>query len=309
MSQDFSRWFGGPLQVDPAIAIRTDDIEIPSFTGPSPKTQLVIEWVGPKSITAQSFQAILDPRWHEALGRPELWVMASADVVWRMPIPSDASYDSVACAWNFEGHGGELSPTSATHLLNALTQFVEPLGRRAMPMPVPQDVPEAIREMKQIQENLDVGIELGIVPNRGEISEADVWKAAVALGFDLGPDQVFDLRTSTYPLPLLTIASWDEPFRFSLDAVQRGKSHSAIGIGFSIPRSPDPQRVFPKMMHAAQQLALKLDAVLLDDQERPMTATAEGRMRKDVLLAAQTLAKFGVKPGSAAALRLFPEMA
>jgi len=151
--------FGRPLQPDPKVALKTCTLnrQIP---GPQHKVQYVVELVGPRTIPTQSAASCLDSRWRNALGDPEIFVMAASDDRWRPYEAGDqaAAYDSLAFAWDFVSRRGSLSNAAAQNLLNVAEQLGKALSRRAMPMPPPSDVEPAVRAVEEAAEHLDIGV-------------------------------------------------------------------------------------------------------------------------------------------------------
>lgn len=303
---DVVKVFGRPLERDPELAISTDVFRFPeTFQGPAHRAQYVVEIAGPHSVPAQAILELTKPHWVRALGSPELWVMGAADQAWRKPLTSDASYDSVALTWDLESDQGTLTPDSCRHLASALAGFAEPLGRRAMAVPIPDDIPKAIRERQTLLEQFDLGIELGLAPSTEFFREKDLWIKAVGMGFDLGGSGVFELRDPRWPLPLLSLTPWEPDHRFSLAQVAVGGVHEAIGIGFNVPTSPDPLRALEVAFAACALLADELNGTIMDEDGHLLTEDAFNEMRSQLELAVKTMERAGIAPGSPTAMKLF----
>ena len=72
-----------------------------------------------------------------------------------------------------------------------------------------------------------------------------------------------------------------------------------------VPRVADPARVFDQMKLAAKRMAQTLDAVLVDDNRRPLDDAALASIRQQVQATAAALAEVNIAPGSPRALALF----
>jgi FtsZ-interacting cell division protein ZipA len=72
-----------------------------------------------------------------------------------------------------------------------------------------------------------------------------------------------------------------------------------------VPRVLDPVRVFDQMRLIAKRLAKTLDAVLVDDNRRPLDDAALSAIRTQVQATATALHEANIEPGGPRALRLF----
>src|SRR4051812_41249846 len=179
-----SEVFGDALQPDPAIALQPVQIPVRKRSGPMPRMQFVVEFVGPRSVSAGSAAALLSPQWYSALGDPQAFAMSAVDVEWQpLSATTAGSYDSLAIAWDLISDKGQLSTQSAQHLLATAEQFAAHIQRRAMPMPVPEDLPKAISQLKRVQDNFDAGVSLLVLANSQEVSEFElcVWCGKLGL--------------------------------------------------------------------------------------------------------------------------------
>src|SRR6185503_15844261 len=201
--------FPEPLQPDPAVALSSSAIRFPKIVaGPVHGAQFVIEIAGPHSVTAQQARELIGLKWHAALGQPEVFCMAAADRAWRLMSTTDGAgaYDSIALAWDLLSARGELSSSSATHLLQAASNYAQSVQRRAFPFPDPAQVDRLVSGFQQARENLDVGVEL-VVQGPLPFDERDVWTACAALGLDLSTEGAFIWKASEWEDALLAVAS------------------------------------------------------------------------------------------------------
>lgn len=308
-SPDLEAIFGAPLECDPAIALNPDALRLPlPKTGPLPMVQFQIEIVGPRSMKAAQALAVLDEPWRSGLGYPEVYVMDASDPGWRAPSRPEnaASLDSLVLCWDYLSAKGSLSANACARLVHAAEPFAKSLDRRAMPMPLPQDVDRKVADLKQRQEALDIGFEVGVISGTSTLSEREIWRTCAALGLDLAANGAFVWRAPGWSLPLLSVASWDDGASFSLDGARAGRQHEAIGVGFNVPTNPDPVTSLSACFQVAQALAAALGALVTDDEGIPYDARKRAETVNAMAQALEAFRRAGLVPGSREALKLFP---
>ena len=298
--------FGEPLLKDPAVALPPVTVHPKITPGPVRKQQLVIELVGPRTVPAANIKALLEPQWFEALGEPQIFVMSGSDQFWKVLAKTDtsAAYDSIALAWDLISSKGHLSANSAQHLWNSAEQFARQIQRRAMAMPVPADVEPTIQALQQLKENLDIGMNLTLVPCWDTFPEKEVWRVAAALGLEYANDGSFQYKCSGSEQPLFTLSPGDAD-RFSLAQVQANQKHPALGLGFSVPLCPDPVTALSACFHTADVFKDRADGALVDEDYKPVDDAAKARITNELQQAVDALNRAGFPPGSAEAIKLF----
>jgi hypothetical protein len=303
---DLADLFGGPLRADPAVALDSKRLRLPARTrGPIHGVQFVVELAGPRSVLAQPAHALLGPEWQAALGEPEVYAMAPADQEWRPMATSDSgSYDSLALAWDVLNPKGALSSSAARHLAGQAERFANSFGRRAFPFPAPEEVDRLAAGLQQVRDALDIGIEL-IVQGDHSFAERDIWQACAAVGLDLSGQGFFVWRIPGWDEPVLTVAPLEEGATYSLRGIRAGATFEAMGVGFRIPLSPDPERVWQEAVRVAHVLAERLGGSVYDDEGLALSPAREAMLRSSLEAAARSMAEAGLPPGSASALRLF----
>ena len=266
----------------------------------------MIELVGPRSVPASATANLMQPQWYEALGRPELFCMGPTDTVWqRMTPKTDGSYDSVALAWDILSPGGSLSFASANHLLQACEQFANGVNRRAMPMPEPKQIDRVAKALAQVREQLDIGVSLMALPEAGFVSERDLWIACARLGLQFSGNGAFVWAGDPHPNPMFSVTPIGDVETFSLGAVQAGKTHEGITVGFSLPLCPGPAAALDGALRAADEIARAIAGNAFDDSARPLTSKIRDELRRDLAQGVSMLEKANLKPGSAAAIKIF----
>lgn len=233
--------------------------------------------------------------------------MSTADVQWRpLTATNSGSYDSLALAWDLVTFKGQLSKQTAQHLLQTAEQFAQHIQRRAMPMPVPEDVPKALSQLKQVQQNFDAGVSILVLANSQSVSEFELWVWCAKLG--LAPnlaEGTFDWLVPGSPLPLFSVSPVGDTESFTLEGAQRGDKHQGVLLGFSVPRSPEPMAGLEGMFAAAAALAGKMWGQVFDENNRPLTESTKQTMRAQLAQAVDSLQKLGFAPGSSDCQRLF----
>jgi len=302
-----SNLFGSPLAKDPTVALPAVRLQSPTAPGPVRKIQFVIEIVGPRTVPAPTVQAILQLHWQQALGHPQAFVMAGSDQNWRPLTPNDGSgaYDSLALAWDLITPIGDLTAPVAQKLWDAAEDFAKQVGRRAIAIPIPQDVPHNAGVLRQLRESLDIGFNLTVTPASRPLEEKEIWRVAAALGLDYSTNGSFVWKAEGSELPLFEVFPGGEAERFLLSQVQAGAQHPCIGLGFSVPLCPDPMTAIDGCLKAGLVFADRLRALLLDEDDRPVNDQSKVKLAKNLEQAVGALNRAGIAPGSIEALKLF----
>lgn len=275
---------------------------VPAQLGPEPlhKVQYVIEIVGPRSLEGNSVKALLDPKWQGPLGDPRVFVMGPADARWRELSADDptGSYDSLALTWNLLKHHGALGIASARHLLTVAQSYADQVQRRALPLPVPDDVDTMKDTLESIRDSLDIGVELVVVFPGAGVAEGELVATLAARG--LAPvTEGYAWLVPGWDPPLFHVtACEDEPVFPSGDATYL---HQALSMGFSIPRNPAPDATLEAMLSLAGDFSARFGAHALADGA-PADAAA---LRPLLAQALQAFEQANLKPGSPEALVLF----
>lgn len=312
--------FGAPLSPDPSIAlpkfVLPEDLLRPA---PLHKMHYVVEIVGPRTVPASQVLPLLDKAWQDPLGRPTVYVMAPADAAWRPLASGDPaqSFDSLALAWPYVAPAGSLSRHSAEQLLASTERYATQVGRRALPVPLPEDAAKTARILVQARDNLDIGVTILILPGESAraISERDVWIACAALGLDYVSPGTFrwlaslsdgvNSPASVAQRQLLEVAPFEDAELFSLGGAQSCRAHNGISVGFSAPLSPDPTASARAALAVASLFRSRYGCIALYDASRPIDAAWGSRLLAEMNRARDALLSAGIRPGSSEALALF----
>lgn len=313
--------FGAPLTPDPAIALPAYVMPA-NLLQPAPlhKLNYVVEIVGQRSIVASQVTPLLDKAWQDALGRPTIHVMAAIDTAWRgFAVDETAqSFDSVCLAWPYVAPSGTLSRQSAERLLASAETYAKQVGRRALPIPLPEDAERMAQMLVQARDNLDVGVTMLILPGESDnaIAERTIWIACSSLGLEFVSPGTFQWRAS-FPVDgsltsrndpsrqLVEVAPLEDADFFSLGGVQSGRTHSGISIGFSVPLSPDPAESVRAAFAIASTFESRYGCIALDDTDQRVDAARGEALLREVDQAARALISAGIRPGSPEAVALF----
>ncbi len=303
---DLTSVFGGALSKDPAVAIPSPPAATTGRAGPEHRTQFVVELVGPRSVPAQAAAALLSAQWFQALGQPELFAMSAADRDWQpLTARTDGSYDSLVLAWDLLSDRGILTTQAAKHLFQTAESFASHIQRRAMPLPPPEDIDRYVAALKDIQENLDIGVEILLVPKAGGFAEKEIWIHLAKLGYDLKASGFFEITPVGSSHPLVTVTPTGGADGFRLSSVQSGVTHPAVLIGFSLPLSPNASYSLDAALKTASYLATNLNGVAFTDSDQMLDSRTERELKSNLDAAVVAMTNAGIQPGSRAAMNLF----
>lgn len=268
------------------------------------QVQFVIEMVGPRTVASESVKGLLHPQWANLLPEAEIFVMSGADASWRILNSADpaGAYDSVALAWPIS----RVSAQTAQQYWNVCEDFAKQVGRRALAIPVPQDIPATLRHLQEVRESLDIGVNFALEPVFGAFAEKGIWQVAAALGLDLSPSGCFEWRAPGAQRPLLEVLPEGSHANFSLAQAQGGATHEGLTTGFSVPVCPYPAEALDGCIHVGAVYADRLKGRFLDEDNQPVTEAVGKRMKSNLAAAVDALNRAGFPPGSAQALALFP---
>ena len=253
--------------------------------------QFVVEIVGPRTVPAKGAAELFRPDWRAALGHPELWAMRPADTAWSpLKASQHGSYDSLALAWDFVTPVGEMSPESATHLVGLAERFANPLGRRAIALTAPTDLPREIRRLKSAVESLDAGVSVLLVAPR-PVAVAEFGRELEALGLTPFAEE-WGWFGVGHPEPLFAATPFETPVT------------DGLTLGFRLARCPDPNVALEGLFQTVDALAQTGLAAFDEDRNRLSPATRDA-LRQGARAGTQALDAIGLRPGSWAALKAF----
>lgn len=294
------------LVADPAIALPPPTGVKASKPGPLHRVQFVVEFVGPRSVPGSYAAQILTPSWYSALGKPNAWYMGPLHDQWQV-LTTDAagSFDSLAITWDILSPEATLSTGIARGLLARAEEYAGHIQRRAMAMPVPEDIDSVARRLADMRDQLDVGFSLAIGTPSGFIAERDLWVACARLGLQFSNQGSFDWVSPHSDLPLLSVTPIGQTESFSLGAADRGDVHEGASVGFRLPLCPSPPEALAACFHVGTQIAKHVGGVLFDEDENQVTPKTLKSLSQELNHAERLFAQAGIAPGSAEAKHVF----
>jgi FtsZ-interacting cell division protein ZipA len=137
----------------------------------------------------------------------------------------------------------------------------------------------------------------------GQIAGTRLRGVAEAAGFRLSADGQFEYLQEETGAVLCRLQNYrQEPF--TIDTL-RVMTTPGFVLLIDVPRVADPVRVFDQMRLVAKRLAKTLEAVLVDDNRRPLDDAALAAIRSQVQATAAALREAHIESGGPRALRLF----
>jgi hypothetical protein len=304
--QELEAFFGRPLAPDPRFAL-AGSVSAPAVkTGPIPRIEFTIEFVGPYSVAASAAGRLVDPDWYGALGQPQAWAMRPSDTRWE-PLTGDrnGSYDSLALSWPIVRPDGYLSDRAATLLEQSAAHFAHAINRKIVSLPHIQDLNGLGSDLARALDELDIGFCLTFLPSQGTVSEAAIWEQSAAHGLQFSPQSAFVWHPKGAAFPLFEVLPFGQFERFSLANVKSGVRHEGVTIGFSVPTCPNPERAIEGALRFGRNLCENLGGRILDDSDRFVDKAAAESIIRECQHAVSLLNQAKLTPGSAEAVRLF----
>jgi hypothetical protein len=227
---------------------------------------------------------------------------------------------SVALPWQpLDGATGPWQEVAACLLLadraGAATReeiggFLDVVADAASALPAQVALPDAGAEATRAEEldrfcaDLDVQIGLTILKgDLGQIAGTRLRGVAEAAGFHLSAAGHFEYFQEDTGAVLCTLQNYkQEPF--TIESL-RVTSTPGFVLLIDVPRVADPVRAFDQVRLAAKRLAQTLEAVLVDDNRRPLDDAGLTAIRGQVQATAGALREAHIDPGGPRAMRLF----
>ncbi len=126
-------------------------------------------------------------------------------------------------------------------------------------------------------------IQLNIVPHNGVFYGDDIQFVAHEVGLEPGDMHIFHSYGDdpNKPHPVFSMASMVEPGTFPVDDMDNF-STPGLTLFTQLPGPKDGLTVFTEMLHAAEQLANKLEGELRDESHSALTKQTISHMREDI---------------------------
>jgi FtsZ-interacting cell division protein ZipA len=248
--------------------------------------------------------AALAPAVAAPLGKPVRWLgRRSAALPWQPLDGSPGPWQEVAACLLLADRAGPATRGD-------ISGFLDLVAEAASALPAQVALPDAGAEATRAEEldrfcaDLDVQIGLTILKGElGQIAGTRLRGVAEAAGFRLSAGGHFEYFQEDTGAVLCTLQNYrQEPF--TIESL-RTTSTPGFVLLIDVPRVPDPVRAFDQVRLTAKRLAQTLEAVLVDDNRRPLDDAALGAIRAQVQATAGALREAHIDPGGPRALRLF----
>lgn len=294
---------GGPLSCDHPLS----PVSLPLYkphAGPLRKVQYVIELVGPNLIPAADAKQLLEPSAMSSLGNPEIFVKTPGQSQWHTLWKGDDSftYDSIAFVWDIVGSRGTLSRSAAEELLRRCEQVGTGMQRKALATPVPEDVERQGSFLASVRENLDIGVDLYVKAAKDGFSMRDVVVTGYDLGLRLRESGLLEWRQTGWDLPLFAMYPLGNAIEF--DPVVT-PSVPGVGLGFSVPCSPNPLAVMERLLQTSEVFTQRLGGAVYDDSDELLTSSSKHMLTENLKMGVEALRNAGIEVGSQEAMSLF----
>jgi hypothetical protein len=238
------------------------------------------------------------------VGKPVRWLgRRSAGLPWQPVEGSTGPWQEVAACLLLADRAGP-----ATR--DEISGFLDVVAEAGSALPAQVALPDAGAEAARAEEldrfcaDLDVQIGLTILKGElGQIAGTRLRGVAEAAGFRLSASGHFEYFQEDTGAVLCTLQNYrQEPF--TIESL-RMTSTPGFVLLIDVPRVADPVRAFDQVRLTAKRLAQTLEAVLVDDNRRPLDDAALGAIRAQVQTTAAALREAHIDPGGPRALRLF----
>ncbi len=281
----------------PALKSATGD----RLAQPDPDIECVITLQPVRPVTAGAVAAGL----HARVGKPLRWFgRVGADAAWQL-LKSDTVgewRELAACMLLADRAGAATRPL--------IDRFIRLVADQASALPAAFVAPDPSTEvaraeaLDQMCADLDVQIGLTVLKTGPQtIPGTRLRGVAEAAGFRLADSGRFEWVAEDSGAVLYALQNYrTEPF--TVDSLRLTSTPGAVFL-LDVPRVADPVRVFDQMKLAAKRMTQTLDAVLVDDNRRPLDDAALTAIRQQVQATAAALKAIRIDPGSPRALALF----
>jgi ZipA-like protein with FtsZ-binding domain len=223
-----------------------------------------------------------------------------ADARWQA-LRADHGYSTMRAGLQLVDRRGAATGEELDTFASGVRDAASGLGARA-------DVPDRQLALARAAEldafcgDVDIRIALNIVSTAAAFAGAKVRSLAEAGGLALEADGAFRRRDGSGRI-LYELANL-EPVAFDAEAL-KALTTRGLTLQLDVPRAPGGERTFVQFSDFAQQLARALAASIVDDNRRPLGATAFDAIRAQLRGVYKSMDARGIEAGGVLALRLF----
>ncbi|TMG87042.1 MAG: hypothetical protein E6H78_02185 [Betaproteobacteria bacterium] len=239
-----------------------------------------------------------------AVPKPVRWLgRRGPDLPWQ-------ALDAAAGPWQQVAACLLLADRSGAASRSDIETFLRVVAGAASELPAECALPDAHEEAARAEEldrfcaDLDVQIGLTILRSElGQIAGTRLRGVAEAAGFRLTAGGQFEYLQEETGTVLCSLQNYKQE-AFTIESL-RAMSTPGVVLLIDVPRVLDPVRAFDQTRLVAKRLAKTLEAVLVDDNRRPLDDAALSAIRGQVQATAAALHEAHIDPGGPRALRLF----
>jgi hypothetical protein len=235
--------------------------------------------------------------------KPVRWLgRRGANLRWQAIDAGPGPWQEIAACLLLADRSGAASRSDIEAFLNVVADTASSLSA---PCALPDAVDEAARAEELDRFCADLDVQIGLTILKGELAQIAGTRlrgVAEAAGFRLNTEGHFDYVDETGSMLCRLQNYKQEPF-----TVENLRLLTTPGVVLliDVPRVVDPVRVFDQIRLLAKRLAQTLEAVLVDDNRRPLDDAALSAIRGQVQATAAALRAANIEPGGARALCLF----
>lgn len=243
------------------------------------------------------------PPSRRAGNKPFLIEGLNADTdAWELPAPGQR-YSAFQAGVQLANRHGPLNEIEYSEFVQKLQGFAEQVGGMA-DLPDMLEVVERARELDQFAGGHDAQLAIHLRANGAAWTVAYLQQAAGHHGFVPGvlPGRLV-YPSSEEGAPAVLVLSFDAQAALADDP--NVSAVRAVQLTLDVPQTAESVEPFPLWHETARRLAAEIDAVMVDDQGRPITLHAFASIGEDLAGLYRTLAERDLAAGSPAARRLF----
>ena len=268
---------------------------------PDPEIECIVNLKPARPVGAGALAAGL----HARLGQPLRWFgRRGPGLPWQL-LKSDTGgeFSEIAACLLLANRSGAATAPLLEAFVRAVSEIATTLSAAVNAPDVAVDTARA-EALDRICADLDVQIGITLLKTDGAmIAGTRLRGVAEASGFRLANGGRFDWVQEDTGSVLYVLQNYrSDPF--TADTLRATSTPGAVFL-LDVPQVAEPVRVFDQMKIAAKRMAHSLDAVLVDDNRRPLDDAAFAAIRDQVRGTTAALREVNIEPGSARALALF----
>jgi hypothetical protein len=285
----------GPESTPLAAAAGPADGVVAEHEEPDPSCEVVIEVTFAGPISAQDLMPLVQSLRSAGRKPVRIFVQDTEGQLSRR-LQADVAYQSMHLAVLLANRSGPLSAIEWSQVWNRVQSLADQI-EATVEGPDQQTVLEAAARLDDTCAALDTQVGLTVLLGKSR-PVAEVTGAARAMGFVPWEGRLAWM--GDHGMECFTLSRADgEPFDAGMATVDR------LSLLLDVPCSPADPRGFGRMMDVGVELAQRLGADLVDDQNRPVQAGTDASIDERLQVLHAQLEAAGLKAGSLRARRVF----